>query len=204
MIIQEPLLQIFGEFLRKADYLTANQEAIKGYYPATNKILHTTGLDFDQDRNFSDIKNNTCPTFAYAGGFISGVRDPFQLLSFLNELTFPFKFLVYTNQPEFLNNFRNTLGEKLIVSSYIPRNELIDILSKVDFLINFDNNTTLNSPSKLIDYAVAGRPVLNITRDFNSGIFMEFLNKNYSRRMVLPDPMQYHIKNVAAQFLELV
>jgi len=194
-------------FCRKADYLTVPiKEAIKGYYPEFhNKIqVIPQGLDFDQDRNFSDIKNNTCPTFAYAGGFISGVRDPFQLLSFLNELTFPFKFLVYTNQPEFLNNFRNTLGEKLIVSSYIPRNELIDILSKVDFLINFDNNTTLNSPSKLIDYAVAGRPVLNITRDFNSGIFMEFLNKNYSRRMVLPDPMQYHIKNVAAQFLELV
>jgi len=194
-------------FCRKADYLTVPmKEAINGYYPEFhNKIqVIPQGLNFDQHHNFSEIKNNTCRTFAYAGGFIAGIRDPFQFLRFLNELALPFKFFVYTNQPEFLNNFRNALGEKLIVSSYIPRNELIDILSKVDFLINFDNNTTLNSPSKLIDYAIAGRPVLNITRDFNSEIFLEFLGKNYSRKMVLPDPWQFHIKNVAGQFLELV
>lgn len=194
-------------FCRKADYITIPiKEAIKGYYPEFhNKIqVIPQGLYFSPRKNSSEKENNTCPTFAYAGGFISGTRDPRQLLGFLKGLTLPFKFFVFTNQPEFIDDFRDALGEKLVVSLYVPRHELFDILANVDFLINFDNNTTLNSPSKLIDYAIAGRPVLNITRDFNSESLLEFLGGDYRRKMVLPDPNQFHIKNVAGQFLELV
>jgi len=71
-------------------------------------------------------------------------------------------------------------------------------------LINFDNNTTLNVPSKLIDYALTNRPVLNIDKDFQESDLMAFLDGNYSKRMPLPDPEQYHIKNVTKQFLDLL
>lgn len=73
----------------------------------------------------------------------------------------------------------------------------------MDFLINFDNNTTLNVPSKLIDYSITGRPVLNITKDFSSESVEAFLEGDYSDRMALPDPMQYHISEVSRKFLEL-
>ena len=194
-------------FCRKAEYLTVPiKEAINGYYPEFQDKIHVIpqGLYFDLRHIFREPKNNTCPTFAYAGGFISGIRDPGQLLRFLSGLALPFKFFVFTNQPEFLNDFRKALGEKLIISSYIPRNDLINVLSNVDFLINFDNNTNLNSPSKLIDYAIADRPVLNITKDFNGESLLEFLGRDYRKKMVMPDPWQFHIKNVAEQFLELV
>ena len=74
----------------------------------------------------------------------------------------------------------------------------------MDFLINFDNNTTLNVPSKLIDYSITGRPVLNIKKEFSAESVTNFLQGNYSDRMQLPDPICYHIRIVSGQFLELL
>jgi hypothetical protein len=74
----------------------------------------------------------------------------------------------------------------------------------MDFLVNFDNNTSLNSPSKLIDYAITGRPVLNIEKTFNKEYLSEFLNGDYRNRMELPDPKGYHIKHISDRFLSLL
>ena len=74
----------------------------------------------------------------------------------------------------------------------------------MDFLINFDNNTTLNIPSKLIDYAILNRPVLNIDKSFTNEDLLAFLKRDYTKRMHLPDPEQYHIKSVAKLFLDLL
>jgi hypothetical protein len=77
-------------------------------------------------------------------------------------------------------------------------------LVKMDFLINFDNNTTLNSPSKLIDYAISGRPVLNISNNFNSDEVLAFLKGDYRGQMKLPDLEQFHIKTISKRFLDLL
>ena len=63
----------------------------------------------------------------------------------------------------------------------------------MDFLINFDNNTGRNLPSKLIDYSITNRPVLNITQEFSSEYLIAFLKGDYGKRMILPDIEQYHI-----------
>lgn len=125
-------------------------------------------------------------------------------MQFLTNLNLQFKFFVFTNKPEILEKYKLLLREKLIVSDYIPRQELMKVLKKMDFLINFDNNTELNSPSKLIDYAITQRPVLNITREFNGEHLKEFLKGDYSNQMPLPDLNQYHITNVSQLFLDLL
>jgi hypothetical protein len=78
------------------------------------------------------------------------------------------------------------------------------VLAIMDFLINFDNNTTLNSPSKLIDYAIANRPVLNINQSFNEEDLMSFLKGDYQNKMHLPDIEQFHIKNISNKFINLL
>jgi hypothetical protein len=194
-------------FCRKADYITIPIEgAIDGYYREFhNKIrVIPQGFNIEIRRNGNSVPENRVPTFAYAGGFIPGVRDPGLLMEYLSSVDKPFKFLVFTNQPEFFAGYTGSLGDRLVVSSYIPRNELLKILEQMDFLINLDNNTTLNSPSKLIDYSIAGRPVLNITRDFRADDLLAFLSGNYERGMSLPDPEQFHIKNIALKFLDLM
>lgn len=194
-------------FCRKADFITIPIESARpAYYTEFHQKIRVIaqGFDFDLTKNKSTTPVNDIPTFAYAGGFLPYARDPKSLMQFLTKLDLSFKFLIFTNSPEMLDEFKIPLKEKLLVSDYIPRNDLLKILSGMDFLINFDNNTTLNSPSKLIDYAIANRPVLNIQREFDGQDLLAFLKRDYSNRMKLPDVKQFHIVNISNQFLELL
>jgi hypothetical protein len=195
------------QFCRKATYVSIPVESAR---PAYYKEFHSKiriipqGFDFDLQAALAPHPANPEPSFAYAGGFLQGIRDPRLLLQFLVKCQRPFKFHVFTNQPEILEPYREALEGKLLVSGYIVREDLLEVLSGMDFLINFDNNTSLNVPSKLIDYAITNRPVLNIGKDFSSEDLLAFLNGDYENRMQLPDPEQYHINRVARLFLDLV
>mgnify|MGYP001194191171 FL=1 len=194
-------------FCKKADFITIPvQSAIDAYYPEFHGKIRIIpqGFDFNLSSQRQVKHDREVPEFAYAGRFLQGIRDPEPLLAFLSKIEMPFRFHVYTDQPEYLRNYLDLLKEKLIVSRFIPREQLIKELSRMDFLINFDNNTTLNVPSKLIDYSITGRPVLNIKKEFSAESVTNFLKGNYSNRMQLPDPMCYHIRLVSEQFLVLL
>jgi hypothetical protein len=192
-------------FCRRCDYLSIPVEsARKAYYPEFHEKIRVIpqGFDFDLNRNRSAPENNTVK-FAYAGTFLQGIRDPRPMLGYLSTQDLDFEFYLFTNRPEFLEDFRDKLDGKLIVSQYIPRDELMSKLEGMDFLVNFDNNTELNIPSKLIDYIILNRPVLNITNDFDSSIVKEFLGRNYQRKMDLPEYEKFHIRNVSGEFRKL-
>ena len=194
-------------FCRKADYLSIPLDSARsGYYKEfQNKIkVIPQGFDFDSNNNMLKQPDNEVVTFAYAGSFLPGARDPDSLMEYLAELDIPFRFLIFTNKPEFLGRFVNRMKDKLLVYEYIPRDELMKVLVRMDFLINFDNNTTRNSPSKLIDYSICGRPVLNIRRVFNKEDLVAFLNRDYNKKMPLPAPVGFHISNVSRSFLRLI
>ena len=76
---------------------------------------------------------------------------------------------------------------------------------EADFLINFENgNTSVQVPSKLIDYSLSGRPVLSVNSfRLDKDNINNFLKGNYSGKMQMPDLSQYDIRNVASQFLAL-
>jgi hypothetical protein len=194
-------------FCRKADFISIPVESARpGYYSEFQykiKII-PQGFDFDLNEKRSEKVTNDIPTFAYAGSFLPGARDPKSLLQYLINLAIPFRFKIYSPKPEYLAEYKEKLNEKLILSGYIPRKDLLKELAKMDFLINFDNNTTLNLPSKLIDYAIVGRPVLNITSEFDNKEILAFLNGDYDHRMILADPKQYHIETITGHFLDLL
>ena len=70
--------------------------------------------------------------------------------------------------------------------------------------MNFDNNTGVQVPSKLIDYALTGRPVLNIKAKIEHERIVEFLNGDYSGKFNLEDIQNYNIENVVKKFLALL
>jgi hypothetical protein len=82
---------------------------------------------------------------------------------------------------------------------------LLQELSAADFLINFENgNTSVQVPSKLIDYSLAGRPVLSVkSYELDEQNIQKFLNGDYSGKMQMPNLDQYDIRVVAKQFIEL-
>jgi hypothetical protein len=74
----------------------------------------------------------------------------------------------------------------------------------MDFLVNLDNNSVVQLPSKLIDYALVGRPVINITNELNVEYVLQFLSGEYKNAMKIENINQYRIENVCSEFLKLI
>jgi Glycosyltransferase Family 4 len=192
-------------FMNKANFISIPIKSAKdGYYPEYHhkiKII-PQGFDFNEVQSIMYIKNDR-PTFAYAGCFIPNKRDPANFIKYLSTVKTDLNFIIYSEQHSFLHKYKDQLGEKLEIRNYIPRTDLLNELSKMDFLVNFDNNTRSQSPSKLIDYCLVNRPILNVTNEFDANIMMEFLEGNYSNQLVIENIEQYNILNVTNQFLNL-
>lgn len=170
-----------------------------------------------QGFNFNDIrianyKGNDVPTFAYAGLFYENIRNPKPLMDFLLKLHgdgIDFIFIVYTqinnfNNMKLLNKYKNILGDKLIINHVIPRDEVIYELSKMDFLINLENISSSQVPSKLVDYSLTKRPIYSFSQeDFSEVIFRQFMNRNYSNKYEI-NIDNYNIENICRQFIELM
>lgn len=193
---------------RKTDYITVPIEGARnGYYKEFNHKIKVIpqGFNFDEIAiNPKNYKVNKIPTFAYAGGFIPGTRDPKKFITYLLSLNIEFKFIVYTRTLNMIQPFMELAKGKIEIRDYIPREKLIKELSEMDFIVNFNNGNTTQLPSKLIDYYLTKRPVLSINSfDFDKEIIDEFLTANYAQQFKYNDPDQYKIQNICKQFLDL-
>lgn len=181
--------------------------AINGYY----KEFHDKVKVISQGFNFNEISidskdynPNKVPTFAYAGGFITGARDPKEFITYLLSLDIDFKFIVYTRTLNMIQPLLDIAKGKIEIRDYVPRKELIAKLSKMDFIVNFNNGTSTQLPSKLIDYYLTKRPVLSLDSfSFNKNSVKEFLNRDYTNQFIFNKPEQYKIQNVCQKFLDL-
>lgn len=195
-------------FCTKPDYISIPIEEAKDAYPekCRHKIrVIPQGFDFSFSLDGITKNNESRPTFAYAGSLSKGIRDPQGFLKFLTAVEFNFKFICYTKDTALLKPYTNDLGSKLEIRDYIPREELLLELKSMDFLVNFENRDKVQSPSKLIDYALVGRPILSIAHnnsDWNTTL--EFLKGNYANAFKLPNLEKYDVKNVSKQFIDLV
>lgn len=177
-----------------------------GYYPEFRNKIRIIPQAFNfEDTPLDKYIQNEVPTFCFAGGFIKGVRDPQKLMEFLINYKKPFKFYVFGYETtKTLAPYKELLGDRLEVHEKISREEIIRILSKMDFLINIGNGTKIQTPSKLIDYTLAKRPILTIeTNNIKQDILNEFLDGNYEHRDPEIDISRYDIHFVAQQFLDL-
>lgn len=194
-------------FSRKADYIIVPVEgAIKAYY----KEFHSKIRVIPQGFNFDSVplgkirSQNNVITFGYAGTFYKDIRDPSLFLEYLCSLDSNFKFILYTKNKNILSPYLNQLKDKMEIRDYVPRKQLLKALSTMDFVVNFENGTDVQSPSKLIDYALINKPILSV----NSKILDEeninkFLSKDYSGQLFIDNIDKYNIKNVAREFIKL-
>jgi hypothetical protein len=180
---------------------------------AYNQLYHDKFRVIPQGFNFKEVEIVKAkpiyekPTFAYAGGVsATGIRSLHQVIKVLKEIGQPYAFHVFgANAKAVLQDITRGYEEQIILHDAIPRNELLFKLSEMDFLVNLDNGTHLNTPSKLIDYALAKRPVLNVDPTHPNKTKIElFLKGEYSDAVIIENIEAYNIKNVAAKFLNLL
>lgn len=194
-------------FMRKTDFISIPVEKAKhGYYKEFHKKIKIIPQGFkikERQRAKGLRKNNNVPVFGYAGSFIPNKRDPRPFLEYLSTLNKDFKFVIHTTQEDLIRKYKNILGNKLEINSIINREELIEQYSSYDFLVYIDNDSSFAVPSKIIDYAIIKRPVLNITKTVDYEIINEFINGNYSKAMKLPSLEEFKIENVCDKFTNL-
>ena len=193
-------------FCRKADYISVPILGAKqGYYPEFHEKIRIIPQGFRLDNlDLPEYKKTTnYPVFGYAGSIFPGQHDPRAMLAFLATYKKNFRFVMYTRETDLISTFVETLGEKLIVRDFIPREELLKVLAGMDFNVNFSYKSSIQLPHKLIDYAICGRPVLNISTEKDFSSLEEFLDGNYTRKMDLAPPENYDIEIVAKKFIQL-
>lgn len=193
---------------KRCNYITVPvEEARAAYYKEYHDKIRVIPQGFNFDgAQLADYIPNDVPTFAYSGIFYKDLRDPSRFLEYLCTIEKPFKFICYTKSVSILQSYKEKLGDKLEVRAYIPREELLFELSKMDFLVNVPNKSGVQQPSKLIDYALTKRPILNVSSDFTDSernTLQAFFKADYSGRMIIHEIERYNIVNVARQFLEL-
>ena len=192
---------------RLCNYISVPTDtSYQGYYPEFEGKIRVIPQGFSfEDIVLPEYEKNEIPTFAFAGSLIKDIRDPNCLLEWLTTIKTPFRFLAYGNNVrQFFEPYQNKLGDKLVINDPIPRSQLLPVLAKMDFLINIGNGTKVQTPSKLIDYTLAKRPIITIeTNDIKETVLKEFLAGDYSHKDEPIDISRYDIHNVAQQFLEL-
>ncbi len=195
-------------FCQECSYITVPiQQAVEAYYPEYKEKFRVIPQGFNFDLNNLKRKEvqNPIPTFAYAGMFYSDIRNPKLFLDYLCTIDKPFKFIVFTRYDNLIKEYKEKLGAKLEIRNSIPRKDLIEELKTMDFLVNLKNENGPNQlPSKLIDYGITRRPVLNINpSNPNKTIIDEFMNDDYSHELKIDNIEQYHISNVTSLFENL-
>lgn len=192
---------------RECDYISVPIESdINHFYPQFRDKIKVIpqGFNIDDLKGVIETPQNDVVTFAYAGTFIKNVRDPRPLLDYLVTCDKNFRLIIYGPNNYLLDSYKEKLGDKFEIKGSLPRKELIKCLCKCDFLLNIDNGNAGQRPSKLIDYALAGRPIMSITSsNLDTDKIDAFLRRDYSQQYVVENVSQYDIHNVAQQFLEL-
>ena len=207
-LLPKYLVRYEKHFCRKCDYITVPVvESINGYYPEFRDKIRI----IPQGYNFEEIITNEyidhdVPTFAYAGAVYKGLRDPQKFIDYLVSLNSPFHLTIFGPAWDAFKPYVSKVNGVIENGGFVPRIELIPKLSQMDFLINIRNNSGVQQPSKLIDYALSGRPILTISSDFpfaEKHAFEQFCHRDYTNKTSIPNIFDYDIKNVAKQFLEL-
>ncbi|MED3538730.1 transporter [Bacillus toyonensis] len=110
----------------------------------------------------------------YAGSFYRGIRSPVEFihaLSLANKRNRQIEFHYFGNVTA-LEEFLNMEGldkEKLPIkiNDFKNRSEILNIMRGMDLLINLNNKSTSQIPSKIIDYLYANKRILNIGNNLN-------------------------------------
>ena len=209
-VINKPFYFKYAEkaFCKRADYISVPIEGAKeAYYEEFRDkiVVIPQGFNFEEDKPASNGQiNNKVLTFAYAGDLLGGGRDPHPFLNHIVHSDREFRFVIYTRQHHIVKPYLEKAKGRIELRQYIPRKELLKILSGMDFLVNFENDTSKQMPSKLIDYYLAGRPVLSLRgSEIERDTVDRFLNGDYSAGYSFTDVDQYRIENVCERFLDL-
>jgi hypothetical protein len=194
-------------FCRKADYISVPvTEAIGAYYPEFRHkiVVIPQGFCFSNLKLAHYQKTKDYPIFALAGSLNAYKDSAPPFFEYLLSVKSRFKFIIYTEMLGWAEEYVHNLGTRAEVRKFIAREQLVYELSKMDFLVNFMYKTNVQRSSKLINYVLSGRPILNVEAGTDIvAIVPEFFSGDYHQRLIINNIEDNNIMNIARQFIEL-
>lgn len=143
---------------------------------------------------------------AYAGVFYRDIRNPEFLFRYLAQSKREFELYLFMRSrdsliDEYMVKYPSLQG-KIKVSS-LPHDKLLYELSRMHFLVNIENLSNTQMPSKLIDYGMAGRPIFSCNeKTFSLEKLDQFMEGNYEGKLEI-DVERYNIKRIVEEYIEL-
>lgn len=195
-------------FSRKADYIAIPFEGARvAYFPEFySKIrIIPQGLSFPGQLPPAEPANKSMVTFAYFGNVKSYMHYAVPFIKELNAVEKDFRFIVYSkDRAVFEQALEPKARRKCVFRDYVAREDLLQSLASVDFLVHFPYKKGTQKSLKLVDYAYLRKPILSYRNDEESTQKLKaFLSRNFEGAMPPEDYRKYEIENVSARFLEL-
>lgn len=188
----------------QVDYITVPTENSKAaYFKEHQDKLRVIPQGFDFSKTpIAEYRANRVPTFIFTGTIHPG-RSPKQFMDYLLTLEMDYKFLIYTHS-SLGDEYVTRSGGKIEYRLGYCRTDIIMACSKADFLVNVKNPSLVQTPSKLIDYGISKRPILDVSDNFcEQEQFRQFLKGDFSTQLVINNLDDYRIENVAEKFVAL-
>jgi hypothetical protein len=137
------------------------------------------------DDSVSFFKDSKRIRLVFAGTLYRAIRDPMALLAFFRLLSstshgshVELHFLGVINdcKPCFFA-YEDLLGSKIFLHGLVSRGEALQAMQEANVLVNLGNSTAFQLPSKVVEYVMLGKPVLNIAKlesDSSQSFFSDF------------------------------
>jgi hypothetical protein len=180
--------------LNRADRITVTSERTKlkyaEYFPEAVDKTHVIPpmlsqyepSDFDEDNFLDSFAGKRKIKLGYFGKFYQTIRPSTLLTDFLEEL--------FRDKPEMAGQmevhvfgdifpeFRSDLERisQINMHGLVPRAQVVQLMQKMDLLVNVGNITDYQLPSKAPDYLYSGKAILNIYSK-EGDEFKQFFNR---------------------------
>lgn len=170
-----------SKVLQNSNYVTVTTDGTRTEYlrcfpdVAGNKIsvippLFVAPTDVDELPPFFAELNKT--RLVFAGTLYSQIRNPAALLEFFNSLLtieiaehLELHFFGVMNDCEpYFERYRELIGVKIFLHGLVSRASAVRAMKDATILVNIGNSTAYQLPSKVVEYVMLGKPVLNITK----------------------------------------
>lgn len=90
---------------------------------------------------------------------------------------------------DILGRYQERLGKRLCIHGLVGRDKVAEAMGEADILINIGNDTTYQLPSKVVEYAASGKPIVNIAKTEQDSSVRFFSSFPYALNLVTHDGM---------------
>ncbi|PEE99888.1 transporter [Bacillus thuringiensis] len=169
--------------------------------------IHVIPQLFEEQQGESNYKIDKSKfNIMYAGSFYRGIRSPVEFIHglVLASKNNPKLHFHYFGNVNALEEFLKVEGLDIktipiTVNTFKNRSEIISIMKKMDLLINLNNKSTSQIPSKIIDYLYANKRILNI----GSTLTELFDNVNNQKEQIADKLLEISLDSVDFNYADL-